>query len=120
MTLYSCILFYSFMSGIDPALTQAVIKVESNGNPYALSPDKMDGGLMQIRIKYVPETKLQLFQSCTNVQRGVLILKNAKDKCKLCIDKTWVIGYNLGIAGAKRIKHPKKFPYYKKIMGAMK
>lgn len=106
------------MSGIDPALTQAVIKVESNGNPYALSKDKQDGGLMQVRMKYVPETKLQLFQSCTNVKRGIALLNTARKKCKHTIDNTWLTCYNAGVTGGSRIKHPKKFPYYKKVMSA--
>lgn len=104
------------MSGIDPALTKAVIKVESNGNPFALSKDRQDSGLMQIRAKYVPESKLQLMQSCTNVKRGIELLKIARKKCKHTIDNTWIVCFNTGIRGGSRIKYPKKFPYYKKVM----
>jgi soluble lytic murein transglycosylase-like protein len=111
----SCVLFYSLLAGIDPIITQAVIQVESQGNPYALGKAG-DSGLMQIRHQFVPETQLQLFQGCTNIRRGVDILKQAKEKCKHKINNTWVVCYNVGIKGGQKIKHPTKFPYYKKIM----
>lgn len=116
MTLYSCVLFFSMMNGIDPALTQAVIKVESNGNPYALSPDKLDGGLMQVRIKYVPESRLQLFNPCTNIRRGTFLLAQAKKRCKHTIDNMWLVCYNAGVRGGSRLRFPRKFPYYVKVM----
>ena len=37
-------------------------------------------------------------------------------KCKYKLEKTFVVCYNLGIAGARKIKYPTKFPYYKKVM----
>jgi len=119
MTLLSCIYFYSFLNGVDPMITQSVIEIESNGNPFALSPDRKDGGLMQIRMKYVPETMLQLFNPCTNVKRGTEILKRAKESCRECVDSSWVVAYNVGITGFKKIKYPKKFPYYLKIMAKL-
>lgn len=119
MVVASCILFYSLLNGIDPRVTEAVISVESGGNPYALG--KMgDSGLMQIRKRYVPESQFQLFQPCTNVRIGTELLAKAKNACKKCVDVTWVNGYNLGIAGAKKLKHPKLFPYYRKIKERMK
>lgn len=114
-TLLSCIYFYSFLNGVDPQITKAVIKTESNGNPFALSADRKDGGLMQIRMKYVPESKLQLFQSCTNVRRGTELLKQAMLKCKHKADNTWLTCYNAGLAGGSRIRFPRKFSYYKKV-----
>lgn len=119
-TLASCILFYSFLNGVDPRITEAVIKVESDGNPLALSPDKKDSGLMQIRTKYVPETRLQLFNPCTNVKRGTEILKQAMNRCKHKAELTWINCYNLGISGGSRIKWPKKFPYYLKVTAGLK
>lgn len=115
-TLLSCIYFWSFLHQIDPAVTKAVISVESNGNPYAVSPDGKDGGLMQIRMKFVPESRIQLLNSCTNVMVGTSLLSIARKKCKHSIDKTWVNCYNLGITGGSRLKYPKKWRYYKKIM----
>lgn len=114
MTLASCILFWSFINGIDPAVTKAVISVESNGNQFAVGKVG-DSGLMQIRHRFVPETQLQLFNSCTNVMRGTALLAQAKNKCKHTIDRTWIICYNQGIAGAKKIRFPKSQTYYKKI-----
>lgn len=111
----SCVLFYSLLAGIDPRITNAVIQVESRGNPFALG--KLgDSGLMQIRHQFVPETQQQLFQGCTNVMRGVQILKQAKERCKHKLNNTWLVCYNVGIKGGRKIRYPAKFPYYKKIM----
>lgn len=118
MTLLSCIYFWSMINGIDPALTKAVIKVESNFNQMAVG-SKGDSGLMQVRHKLVPESQLQLFNSCTNVMRGTTILAQAKQKCKHKVDNTWLICFNTGIAGGRKIKNPKKQSYYKKIVAKM-
>lgn len=115
MDLAACILFYSLQNGIDPNLTKAVIKTESNYNHLAIGTVG-EIGLMQIRPEYVPETKEQLFDPCTNVARGTQILKQMKKYCHHTLDKTWILCYNLGTEGAKKIKHPKLFPYYKKIV----
>jgi len=119
MTLASCVLFYSMLGGIDPFLTDAIIKVESNGNPMAVGKVG-DSGLMQVRHQFVPETQQQLFNPCTNIRRGVALLKKAKDNCKHKLNNTWLICYNLGLNGGSRIKRPTSFIYYKKVMGAMK
>ena len=84
-----------------------------------VSADKKDFGIMQIRQKYVPYTKLQLLNACTNVMVGTELLAKLKKSCKRCVDKTWIIAYNLGERGAKKIKYPKKFPYYKKVIAKM-
>jgi soluble lytic murein transglycosylase-like protein len=119
MTLYGCILFYSFLNGINPEITKAVIEVESRGNPFALGTHQ-DSGLMQIRHQFVPETQKQLLQSCTNVMRGVAILKEARDKCKHQLNNTWLVCYNLGLKGGSKIKYPSSFIYYKKVMSQLK
>lgn len=115
----SCLLFYSLLAGIDPNLTQAVINVESNGNPFAVGRLD-DSGLMQIRHRLVPETQQQLFQSCTNIKRGVEFLKQAREKCKHRLNNTWLVCYNAGLKGGAKIRHPSSFIYYKKVMEEMK
>lgn len=118
MTLASCILFYSFLNQVDYRITTAVINVESSGNPMAVG--KLDdSGLMQIRSKFVPETQQQLFNPCTNVKRGTKLLAEAMKKCVHKLDNTWLVCWNVGVAGGRKIKHPKKFPYYKKIVGQL-
>jgi soluble lytic murein transglycosylase len=112
--MYSCILFFSLLNGIDPVLTQSVIAVESKGDPNAIG-SVGERGLMQIRPEFVPETALQLMQPCTNVQRGTQLLSDLKKKYGR-FDNTFVNCYNLGETGCKRIKHPKLFSYYKKVM----
>lgn len=115
MTLLSCIYFYSFLHGIDPAVTKAVIAVESNNNVYAVGSSHGEIGLMQIRSEFVPENKLQLFNPCTNVKRGTKLLAKAKKSCKHKAELTWINCYNMGLAGASKLRYPKKWPYYVKV-----
>ena len=111
--MYSCILFFSLLNGLDPAFTQSVIKVESRGNPLALG--KLgDSGLLQIRHQFVPETQAQLFQPCTNVMRGTQLLGHLKRKYRF--DRAWFVAYNTGERTYRRLKWPAKFAYYKKVM----
>lgn len=119
MSMYSCVLFYSLMHGLNPVLTNAIIQVESRENPFSIGSHG-DSGLMQIRHQFVPETQLQLLNSCTNIERGVQLLKKAKQDCIHKANNTWVICYNLGIKGARKIKYPSSFIYYKKVMNAMR
>ena len=117
--LQSCVLFFSLLNGIDPKVTNAVIATESSGNPMAMGL-LGDSGLMQIRHQFVPESKLQLFNPCTNVMVGTRLLRQAKEKCIHKLDKTWLVCFNVGISGAKKIRFPKKFAYYSKVMGKIK
>jgi hypothetical protein len=119
MVLQSCLLFWSLINGIDPQVTQAVIKVESNYNQMAVGRHG-DSGLMQIRHKLVPESQLQLLTSCTNIMRGTDLLRKAKEKCKNCVDITWVNCYNLGARGCQKLKYPKRWRYYVKVTKEMK
>lgn len=118
-TLSACILFYSFLNGVDPKLTQAVISVESSGRVFAVGSSHGEIGLLQIRPEFSKFTKVQLFQSCTNVMEGTKILGELKRKCKLCIDKIWVNEYNLGKRGARKLKHPTLWKYHKKIIAML-
>jgi hypothetical protein len=119
MTLLSCIYFFSFINAIDPNVTKAIIQIESSGNQFAIGKSHGEHGLMQIRPQFVVETKQQLFNSCTNVMVGTRILGQLKEKCKLCVDKTYVNGYNLGERGAKKLKHPKLWKYHKKVIAML-
>jgi hypothetical protein len=115
MVLQSCVLFFSLLNGIDPEVTKAVIKVESNGNVMAKGRSHGEIGLLQIRPQFVKETTLQLYQPCTNIMVGTRILGQLKKKCNLCIDRTYVNMYNLGQNGARKLKYPQKWKYYRKI-----
>lgn len=106
------------VNGISPSLTQAVIAVESSGNVFAQG-SVGEIGLMQIRPEFVPESPLQLGQSCTNVMVGTAILREMKHKCKHTLDRTFLICYNQGRKSAARIRFPKSQSYYKKVIAKM-
>lgn len=119
MVLQSCVLFWSLVNGISPSLTSAVISVESSGNVMAIGQTHKEVGLMQIRPEFSKYTKLQLGQSCTNIMAGTEILGKLKKKCKMCVDKAWVNWYNLGETKGRKLKHPLKFKYSRKIAAVM-
>lgn len=116
MVIQSCVLFWSLVNGIHPDITNAVIKVESRGNVMATGRSHQERGLMQIREKFVPETSLQLYNPCTNIMVGTRLLREAKRNCKHFIESSWLVCFNVGQYGARKIKHPRKFPYYTKVM----
>lgn len=111
----ACIIAYSLSFGIDPEITKAVVKYESNYNSSAVGT-LGEIGLMQIRPEYSKLSIKKLFDPCLNIREGVSILKRALKSCKHQADNTWVICYNLGIAGGSKVKYPKLFPYYKNVM----
>lgn len=114
--IHLCAFQYGMLYGIEPNLIKAIAKVESNNKPHAISPDGNDIGLMQVRKMYVRETRDQLLDTCTSIKVATRILKFNKDYCKHKKDHTYIVCYNVGVAGGNKINHPKKFVYYKKVM----
>lgn len=112
--LNSCLLFFSMLNQLDYALVSSVISLESSFNPKAEGRHE-DSGLMQIRHIYVPYTRIQLLQPCTNIMVGTDILRKAREKFPLYKDYQWVSAYNLGHSGFRKIKYPELFPYYLKV-----
>lgn len=117
--IFTMITMLSPQYGIEPELTQAIIKVESNGNHRAIGL-KGEVGLMQIRPEFSKFSKEELFNIETNIKEGLRILSEAKLRCKHKENYTFVVCFNGGVGLGKKIKHPTKFPYYSKVMLAMR
>jgi hypothetical protein len=116
----SMIISYSQMLGVDHKVALAVAKVESQYNPKAISKDKEDVGVFQLRAKYYPQySKKELFNPHTNVILGLLTLKQMRKECPHKLNKSWTICYNRGVAGAKKVKFPEKDKYVRQIKLAM-
>lgn len=115
MVIPSCLLFWSMINGIDPSITKAISHIESSNNPLAVG-NNLDYGLLQIREKYVIQTKQQLLSPCNNIMVGTEMLRKAKEAFPMYPDVTYVSAFNLGIRGFKRIKQPLKFEYYLKVV----
>ena len=118
-TIIQLIIAYSLQNGVDPVTALAVAKVESNFKPAAVGSIG-EVGLFQVRPEYSKYTKAQLRNPHINIQEGIRILKFSRTHCVHKQEKTWLVCYNTGVNAAKRIKHPKLFPYYKKVMAAKK
>lgn len=112
----SLILHYSQIYHVDPIIALSVASVESGLNPNAVGPTK-DLGVFQLNPKtFNSYSKKQLLDPETNIKLGVRYIAEMKRDCTHNIDNTYVLCYNLGTSGAKKVKHPKLFPYYKNVM----
>ncbi len=100
--------------GIDPHLAAAVAKTESRFNPKAVG-GLGEVGLFQIRPEFSRFPKHKLFDVQTNIIAGLELLREAKLKCAHKLNKTFLVCYNAGLSGGKKIKRPELFPYYKKV-----
>lgn len=100
--------------GIDPTLILSIVQVESNYKPAAIGKSHKERGLMQLRPKYFPDATFDIEQ---NMRMGVKHLVKMRKACINKYKEAWFICYNLGPNG-KLINHPKKFPYYTKVMVA--
>lgn len=108
--IYLTALFY----GIDPHLALSVAIKESNLNPNSIGK-KGDIGLFQVRYRFVSETKEELLNPEVNAKAGVRILKQSKRQCHLKKNNQWLICYNRGVSGAKRLKYPELDEYHLEI-----
>lgn len=128
---------YSLIYGVDPHMVMSVVKLESQFDLYAVGGHG-ELGLMQLRPEYfshsckkglsvnvlvphaVKKKKIpcgqELFLAETNLRIGIQNLKKMMNSCSHKKDGTWVICHNLGVRGGSRIKNPKEFVYYKKVM----
>lgn len=111
------IIINSLYMGIDPEIALAVVDVESKFNVNAVG-SLNEQSLFQVLPQYSKYSIKQLKDPVINIREGLRMLKYAKDNCKHKLDKTWILCYNLGVAGGAKIKYPKKFIYYKKVMSA--
>ena len=109
------ITFYSLVNGIDTNMAFQMARVESNMNPNALSRTN-DGGLYQLNRKsYKFHNEKWRFHPVTNMAIALDSLRKLKQTCSHKMSNSYILCYNSGIAGARRIKFPLKHPYYKKM-----
>jgi soluble lytic murein transglycosylase-like protein len=108
------ITLYSAFYGINSELSFQVARIESGMNPLAISRTN-DGGLYQLNRKYHKFHNPDLiFDINYNIPKALYTLKELKKACSHKLNNTYVLCYNMGIRGAKNIKHPLKHRYYKK------
>ena len=103
---------------IDPSVALAVAKQESSLRPNVIGPVG-EVGLFQIRPKYSKYTAEELKNPVINITEGLRFMQNAKKHCKSKVDFTWINCYNLGVTGGSKLKYPKKFEYYQKVMSRL-
>lgn len=122
---------YSMMYGVDPNLAAAVIAHESKFNVEAVG-EIGEIGLMQLRPEYfaasckgnsvskpTPKSIVcgrELFSPELNIKIGIQHLADLKKRCPHRKDNTYIVCHNVGVVGGGRLKNPKAFSYYKKVM----
>ncbi len=110
------ILKYSTIMGIDPHIALAVAKVESNFNPNIVGSIG-EIGLFQVRPEYVKGfTRDELFNPHTNIIVGINKIKEVQNACRhVGSNIDYIVCYNVGVTGGKRMRNPRRFSYMKKI-----
>lgn len=114
----SLILQWSAFYSMDPYLVAAVVQTESSWDGSKIG-DVGEVGLMQVRptTAGIPAKKLK--EANLNIFHGIKYLRYAKDKCKHQKNDTFVVCYNRGILGGRKMKSkPFNDDYYKKVMAA--
>lgn len=109
------IILYSSVYGVDPRLATSIAEYESSGR-YGTIGLHGEVGLFQIRPEYSKLTIKQLLDPKRNIQEGIKKLYEAKKYCSHQRENTWIVCYNVGVAGGRKIKRPKQFVYYRKVM----
>jgi len=120
ITIIALVQSYSAIFNMNPAVVASVIQNESAFNEKAIGK-RGEIGLMQLLPSSFPKyTRTQLFDPSLNIWLGVKYLAESRRTCVHQHNHTWLVCYNLGPTKAKKIVHPKQFPYYKKVMGLVK
>lgn len=110
------ITFYSAIYGVDSKVTLAVAEVESHMEQTAIGASHHEIGLFQIRKEFIPNyTREQLFDPIVNISVGIQRIADIKKHSKIKTRTGWLVEYNVGRTGAKKIKYPELFPYVKLI-----
>lgn len=111
-SILSIIQVYSALYGVDPRVVETIVKIESNFNPNAIS-SKGAVGLMQLMPEALHINRKKLLDPDTNIREGVAYLLKIKNECVHKNDFTYMVCYALGAPKGNRVKHPKKFFYYR-------
>jgi len=119
LAIINLIMAMAKIEGVDPYLALSIAHTESKLNPQAIGSIG-EKGLFQIRPEYTDKSlRSKLFDIKTNIKVGLKKLKEAKNGCDKrnnYYGNAWIVCYNVGVAGAQKIKHPTKFEYYKRVM----
>lgn len=102
------------MLGVDPSIALSVAKVESNLNPNVIGKHG-EIGLFQLRPEYSGYTRKGLFNPHINVMAGINRIKEVQQRCRFKDDFQYLICYNIGYDGAKKIKYPSRNKYLLKV-----
>lgn len=115
ITVIQMIITISNSMGFDPSMALAIAQTESNLNVNAVGTLD-DLGLFQLRARSYPNyTKEELLNPIINTQLAIKHLLKVKENCIHRNNNDWLTCYNVGLAGAKKIKYPSIFPYTLKV-----
>lgn len=105
------ITYYSLINGIDPSLAFQMARVESGMNPNAISRTG-DGGIFQLNNRaHTFHYDKWRFVPVTNMAIALNKLGILKQK----LPKKYILAYNVGETGSRRIKYPEVHAYVRKM-----
>jgi soluble lytic murein transglycosylase-like protein len=108
-------MLYSSTYGIDPIIVLAVMEEESQYDIHAVGEAGEIGLLQLLPSSFPGYTKKQLFNPQINVKLGIRYLAKLQIDC---VHKGLesVVCFNMGPSRGNRVKHPTKYPYYKRVV----
>lgn len=109
------ILYFSALNHVDPLLVRAVVQVESGGQVGKVGLLR-EQGLMQLRSSSFNETEQQLKEPRHNLEKGIQYLSQLQNSCPFKERYEFVICYNKGVSGAKKVRQPSQDKYYRLVM----
>lgn len=110
---------YSLAANFNPAIAIAVAERESNLNNEAIGA-LGEVGLFQIRPEFVSISNKDLKNIDINIKTGILLLKEAKEKCIHKKNNEWLVCFNMGVTKGNTIKHPELNRYVIEVNNLIK
>lgn len=120
------IVTYALAHNVDPYVALSIANIESNYRHDVVSHTE-DYGIFQINKKYYPDIEHASIEE--NIEIGIKHLKFTKKHCSLDKERLhkkfpyngkhlknlWIVCYNVGVNGIRKLKEPWKFEYFRKF-----
>lgn len=111
----AALLTASLETGVDHDLLQAIAVVESGRNPRAVGA-LGEVGLFQLRPEYFGAAASP--DPAVNATAAAKYLARIRTRCERVYGRAWFVCFNTGPNRSVKLKEPKQFAYYKKVMAA--
>lgn len=115
MNLICLIVAHAVANGIPPLVALSVAQVESGYKVNAIGSHGEVGLFQLLPSSFPSHSRDRLILPKVNIKEGIRYLAQMKRQCPHRDRQDWVSCFNLGVAGAARLKHPNRWPYVLKV-----